>query len=501
MRKLFKKIPDYPRLSALYYLVNKGEEEIYMNQFQKTIKSIFLNLTLVLAFVVVFIVTIPSKAFCYYDRFESEFIDLFKWQENDHTVREIKNGKLRLNEYGTTWRHSTYLHLTTQVTGYLEAKITLQSGSLVLGDGNGYARIGAYFYNSERGPGSYNGYEGNVWGDVRIVLENDNSLTAKATLWKSTVPDQSTGPVILDQEFAKSIKLDTEYTVSMELSGSQLIFRCDDEEIIYQIQTPVYAPYNPYQHLCTRIYPEVGSAISVKALFDDVYVAKGALYDSFETPFIDFTKWEESDHTIREILNGKLRMGASGSTRRHSNHIHPSAPASNYMEAKTTIQNASQIIGNGRAYARIGAYFYNSERGPGSYNGYEGNVWGDVKIVLENDNSLTAKAYLWKSTAPDQSTGEVIFEQNFITPIGFETEYLMSIELSGSKMIYKCNGEEIIFQVATPLFDPFQPYQHLTSRIYPVEGGSASLIALFDDVKLEKAVKAMPWILLPLLDD
>jgi len=387
MGKLFKKIPDYQRFSALYYLVNNWEAEIYMNQFHKTIKSIFLNLTLVLALVIVFIVTIPSKAFCYYDRFDSEFIDLAKWQENDHSVREIKNGKLRLNEYGTTWRSSTYLHLTTQVTGYLEAKITLQSGSLVLGNGNGFARIGAYFYNSERGPGSYNEYEGNVWGDVRIVLENDNSLTAKATLWKSTAPDQSMGESILDQEFAKSIELDTEYTVSMELSGSQLIFRCDDEEIIFQIQTPVNAPYNPYHHLCTRIYPEAGSAISVKALFDDVSVAKGALYDSFESPFIDFTKWEESDHTIREILNGKLRIGASGSTRRHTNSIHPSSPASKYMEAKTTIQNASQIIGNGRAYARIGAYFYNSERGPGNYNGYEGNVWGDTNNLRERQFS------------------------------------------------------------------------------------------------------------------
>ena len=472
-----------------------------MNQFQKNIKSIFLNLTLVLALVIVFIVTIPSKAFCYYDRFDSEFIDLAKWQENDHSVREIQNGKLRLNEYGTTRRFSTYLHLTTPVTGYLEAKITIQSGSLVLGEGYGYARIGGYFYNSERGPGSYNEYEGNVWGDVQIVLENDNSLAAKATLWKSTEPDQSAGPVILDQEFAKSIEYDTEYTVSMELSGSQLIFRCDNEEIIYQIQTPVLAPYNPYHHLCTRIYPEAGSAVSVKALFDDVSVAEGALYDSFESPFIDSTKWEESDHTIREILNGKLRMGASGSTYRHSTYIHPIYPASKYMEAKTTIQSASQIIGNGTAFARIGGYFYNSERGPGSYNEYEGNVWGDVQIVLENDNSLAAKATLAKITAPDQSTGEFIFEQNFILPIGFETEYLMSIELSGSKMIYKCNGEEIIYQVATPLFDPFQPYQHLTSRIYPEGGGSASIIALFDDVKLEKAVKAMPWILLLQLGD
>ena len=111
-----------------------------------------------------------------------------------------------------------------------------------------------------------------MWGDVRIVLENDNTLTAKATLWKTTVPDQSTGETLLDQEFAKSINFDTEYTLSMELIGSQLIFRCNDEEIIYQIQTPVYTPYEPYQHLCTRIYPEEGSAVSVKALFDDVNI-------------------------------------------------------------------------------------------------------------------------------------------------------------------------------------------------------------------------------------
>ena len=245
-----------------------------MDRFQKTIKSVFLNLTLVLAFVIVFIVTIPSKAFCYYDRFDSEFIDLAKWQENDHSVREIQNGKLRMNEYGTTRRSSTYLHLNTPVTGYLESKITVQSGSLVLGNGNGFARIGAYFYNSERGPGSYNEYEGNVWGDVQIVLENDNSLTAKATLYKITAPDQTAAENILNQEFAKSIEYDTEYTVSMELSGSQLIFRCGDEEIIYQIQTPVYTPYDPYQHLCTRIYPEEGSAVSVKALFDDVKLEK-----------------------------------------------------------------------------------------------------------------------------------------------------------------------------------------------------------------------------------
>ena len=499
MGKLFKKIPDYQWLSALYYLVNNGEK-IYMNKFLKTIKSIFLILTLVLAFVIVFIVTIPSKAFCYYDRFESPFIDLAKWQESDHSVREIKNGKLRLNEYGTTWRSSTYLHLTTQVTGYLEAKITIQSGSLVLGDGNGFARIGAYFYNSERGPGSYNEYEGNVWADVRIVLENDNSLTAKATLWKSTAPDQSAGPVILDQEFAKSVEFDTEYTVSMELSGSQLIFRCDDEEIIYQIKTPVNAPYNPYHHLCTRIYPEPGSAISVKALFDDVSVAKGALYDSFESPFIDLAKWQESDHSVREIKNGKLRLNEYGTTWRSSTYLHLTTQVTGYLEAKITIQSGSLVLGDGNGFARIGAYFYNSERGPGSYNEYEGNVWADVRIVLENDNSLTAKATLWKSTAPDQSAGPVILDQEFAKSVEFDTEYTVSMELSGSQLIFRCDDEEIIYQIKTPVNAPYNPYHHLCTRIYPEPGSAISVKALFDDVKLEKAVKAMPWILL-LLDN
>lgn len=152
------------------------------------------------------------------------------------------------------------------------------------------------------------------------------------------------------------------------------------------------------------------------------------------------------------------------------------------MQLKTTIQNTSQIIGNGTAYTRVGAYFYNSERGPGNYNGYVGNVWSDLRIVLENGNSLKAKAYLWKATLADQSAGETIFEQAFTTPIDFETEYQISIELIGSEMIYKCNGEKITYQISSQVFEPFQPYQHLTCRINPEEGSSASIMALFDDV-------------------
>ena len=49
-------------------------------------------------------------------------------------------------------------------------------------------------------------------------------------------------------------------------------------------------------------------------------------------------------------------------------------------------------------------------------------------------------------------------------------------------MIYKCNGEKITYQISSQVFEPFQPYHHLTCRIYPEEGSSASMMALFDDV-------------------
>ena len=49
-------------------------------------------------------------------------------------------------------------------------------------------------------------------------------------------------------------------------------------------------------------------------------------------------------------------------------------------------------------------------------------------------------------------------------------------------MIFKCNDEKITYQVEEPVFDPFQPYQHLTCRIDPEEESSASIIATIDDV-------------------
>ena len=272
----------------------------------------------------------------------------------------------------------------------------------------------------------------------------------------------------------------------MELSGSQFIFHCDDAEIIYQIQTPIYEPYSPVQIIGTRIYPGDGSAVSVKALFDDVSVAKTVLFDSFDSEFIDSTKWGESDHRIREILNGKLRMGASGSTYRHSTYLHLVTPVTGYLESKITVKSDSLVSENGTGFARIGAYFYNSELGPGSYNAYQGNVWGDLKIVLESDNTLTARASLWKASTSDESGAwELILDQAFTKSINFDTEYTVSMELSGSQFIFHCDDEEIIYQIQTETYAPYEPYQHLATRIYPEEGSDVSVIALFDDVYVD----------------
>ena len=89
-----------------------------------------------------------------------------------------------------------------------------------------------------------------------------------------------------------------------------------------------------------------------------LFIPLGAFaYDSFDSPLIDSNKWEESDHKIREILNGKLRMGASGSTYRHTNQLFLATPVTGYLESKLTVQSGSMVSGDGYGYARVGGYY------------------------------------------------------------------------------------------------------------------------------------------------
>jgi len=198
-------------------------------------------------------------------------IDPAKWSLVE-IAREISDGKLRLNIEGRGERVTNPLELTDSKTPYLETKVLVENGSHVSGN-SGHVRLVARFYNDSRGPGSgkdYKGLKGDVWVTNRIILNEDGSLVAAAGAWRFDDPvDGNIGTSLFWEEFLTLIDFDIEYTLSMEFTGSEIIFKCNDETLTYQLDTPAYPPAENYRAIRSRM--NSGGTGYIKAQIDDVY--------------------------------------------------------------------------------------------------------------------------------------------------------------------------------------------------------------------------------------
>ena len=213
-----------------------------------------------------------------YDDFSAGKLVLARWKNLEH-VREINvvDEKLRLNVQAEDSRADATLEPINQTTAYLEAKVLVESGSQVSLGAQGRARIGGYYYNESRGPGSgqdYNGYEGDVWVDNRITLDDAGNLKARCSASRTdTFDDWGPSTTLFDQEFTTPIAFDIEYTLSIEFTGSGLIFKCNTEIYQYDITTPTYPPsIGQYRQLKSRVYADPGESGYMKTQFDDVYM-------------------------------------------------------------------------------------------------------------------------------------------------------------------------------------------------------------------------------------
>ena len=139
------------------------------------------------------------------------------------------------------------------------------------------------------------------------------------------------------------------------------------------------------------------------------------------------------------------------------------------------------------AYSRIAGWYYNDSRGPGSgvpYNGNEGDIWVSNGIRLNEDNQLVAHCYIQRCNIADPWGGDWtdLLNEDFTASIGFDTEYTLSIEYTGSKFLLKCNDETYQYDVTSARHPPFKPQRELRSRVYAGPGEPGFLSADFDDV-------------------
>ena len=210
------------------------------------------------------------------------------------------------------------------------------------------------------------------------------------------------------------------------------------------------------------------------------------IYDPFQSMLIDSSKWDRYE-LVREIADGTLHMDIRGYDERATNEIWLTENDTPYYAAKVLMEGGSGVLSGAYGAVAIAGYFYNDSRNGTTipYNGEEGNVWCDIRIGIEDDGSLIAHAFGDRYNNADGTSATRIFTTSFSTPIRYDTEYDLSIELKDTFIIFKCNEETRAFPISTPIYPSSLKLRRLMSRLYADPGEEGYVKGRFDNVRVE----------------
>lgn len=451
----------------------------------------YLLLLLGLALCLIFNTQAAAKSL--YDDFSGDFIDGSKWRDREH-VREVVGGQL-VSKVGnnTTNDHvrNTTKFQDPSSINVIECDIIVVATNLDTGTNlSSFARIDGRFYNTlnsgtERGDIYAAVYIGDRGSGLEAWWAVGESLDDEGDSWD----DIGTGTLIVP-----GLTYGNSYTTKIEYDEANgFTFTVAGVSDSFTGPARQAAEFHAYKGLRTGAYSDGGSGTGyASALFDNVSV-NNAAYDNFSTAPLDQTKWLKVEE-VREIEAGKLRLavysdGDKLSMRSYFAGINPYTEAS-YTEATVTVKSESWINTGAQGCTRIDGYFYNDTYGPGSYNGYEGNVWAQVYIDYYDDVTLEAKCYADRVMDADDTSWQELFDQSFVLPIIVDRPYTLSIHFTGTKLIFTCKDtvtgmkEFAEYQISTPANEPYNNYRGLTSRVYG-NGYSGYMAVEFDDVYVD----------------
>jgi len=439
------------------------------------------------------IIFIRAEAFgerSLYDNFTGPYIDAQNWY-NREFVREVDpdNGTLISkigNASGTgTFRNMTEFQDPASITT-IACDITLVKTILDTGDyPTSFARIEGFFYNTQGSGGA----KGDIWAAV-VIGDRGNGLEAWWEVEEFRDDDMTdwvtyTGTLI----DPGGITYNTVYPVKIAYDGTNGFgFTVGDSNDSYAGPTWQRDAITQIKTLTTGINAQEGSGTGyASALFDNVYI-NDQPYDDFETAPLDPAKWKDLE-SVTEISNGnRLRSNVQADGSETTAILYATNRSAFYLEAAVAVESGGLVSTGAIGAARVGGYYYNESRGPGSmnaYNKYEGNVWGDIRIEVDHDNNLKAKAVVVRSNDADASVWTFRLDQDFITPIDFDTLYTLSIEFTGSAFIFTCEDESMEYEVTTNTYDPYNESRSLSSRVYAGSGQEGYVQANFDDMYID----------------
>ena len=445
-----------------------------------------------------------------YDDFEGTYIDGQKWKYREF-VREIDPvteklvSKIGNDMFNLKARNKTSFRKPESINA-IQCEIEVVETNLDTGNNRvSFARIGGFLYNTQAGGGA----TGDIWAQILIgdrgsgleaFWEVNEALDDDLYDWKK----QGSGTLI-GHDPPGNLKYGTAYTAKLEYVGNNVVkFTVAGVSHSFAGPERQREPVNQHKQLGTGIDADGGSGIGyASALFDNVCVKDATspdifyTYDTFDTAPLNNDNWKtlETVREIREISfedNSKLCLNvqADGATKTQSEKL--TNYDTSYLEAKVAVKSDSWLSPGALAFTRITGYFYNDSHGPGSgqdYNGIEGNIHVQVRIMLHDDYSMVATAAVFRCNDPDPTLVTRLYDEDFPTPINFDMPYTLAIDFSGSAFTFKCNDETLVYQVATPIYVPYDEYRCFTSRVYAGGAEESGYMKVdFDDVWTAEAV-------------
>jgi len=429
-----------------------------------------------------------------FDEFTGPRIDTDKWHgqywnnRGVEVVREVSNGKF-FSRLGGIGNGSNIIANRLSLSDpnsvqTLSAKITVIEAQV---DPNYasttsavVAQLEGFFYKDQ---------DGDVWAGISLAYDGTN--------WTIFYEFWAQSNYVYKNDFSLTIEPGTEYLVSIQYDGNNnFTFKVNDES--HTLQGPAYidAPDNPYKSLTTKIWPhnEGPGAGYISATFDDVTVNDN-LYDDFSTPHIDPIKWWDEE-IVREIRDGKLQMNVQNRGNEQTNNpiYLNNDHLTDFLQADLTISHTTEIndrdiTGSIKVY---GDFFNTQHDGSNNnpYNQEEGQIYAGSLLIYDIAGIPRTSSYVYRCDNASCSTGAFLFQQDFTCTAQYDVPVTLSVEKSGSTLIFQCNKEKLIYQLTGTLYPPNWNIRKIRSTIISDKSVTSYLKATVDNVYVRKPT---PW--------
>jgi hypothetical protein len=465
-----------------------GPKNTRREVFMKNISRLMVTMVLIVS---CFLYVQTAAAKTLYDDFSGDFINSSNWNDQE-VVRQVTQGvlvsKVKNSPSAQDARNQTPIANASSID-IIACDISVNVADPDTG-GNSevFARVDGRFYNAQN--------SGTERGDIWVGLYLGNRGSGLEAWWRVIEALDDNGNEWEEKgsgtlNVPGGLTYNQSYTVEINYNGTNgFIFSVAGVTASFTGPARLSSEYTSYKALETVVYATGGDGSGyISASFDNVFINdEASAYDDFSTAPLDQSKWEVTEF-VREIDNGRVRLSSHSAGDRQNARLN-FAEIWPYIEATVRIDSSSTIDPGDRGIARLDGYFYNDTYGPGSYNGYEGNVWAAIYLNYYGDGTLSAACYGEKSLDAGNTQFEELFYRKFNLPIELDRDYKLSIQLADNILFFICKdtvtGRMDIYgyEISTSINQPFNESISLLSRVYGDNSGGY-MTAEFDDVYID----------------